>query len=79
MGIARLIKTKVEISIDDAYREKRYRKGEKGYVGGYLTDKDGSPIVVVVLGSRLVFVQPCVIKVIERRISRWLRQFRLRR
>lgn len=58
------MKTKVRIRLDDAYAEKRYKQGEEGFIDGYVTDKNGEPLVAVVLGKRLVFVKPYVLELI---------------
>lgn len=59
------MKTRIKIRLDDARAEKRYVAGETGYIYGYLPDRDGTPLIAVVLGNRIVFVQPYVIEVIK--------------
>lgn len=68
------MKTLVRVRLDDAYAEKRYTKGEKGYIGGYVTDKSGEPLAAVILGKRLVFIQPYALEV----ISKWRLIWKLR-
>lgn len=58
------MKTRIKIRLDDASPEKRYKKGEIGYIDGYLPDKDGTPIIAVVLSDRIEFVKPYVLQVI---------------
>lgn len=59
-------KTKIRILLDDAYATPRYRRGEKGYIDGYVIDKNGTPLAAVIIKNRLVFLQPYAFKVIRR-------------
>lgn len=68
------MKTRIKVLIDDAYQEKRYKKGETGYIDGYLTDKDGTPLVAVVVDKRLIFIKPYVFEVIKTGLTVWLRR-----
>ncbi len=55
-------KTKVEMLYDDQYKE--YKKGEKGYIDGYVRGGEGRPYAAVVIGERLVLCMTQHLKVI---------------
>lgn len=47
-------KTKVEITISSEVWRHDYKKGEKGYIDGYVKDKDGYTFALVVINKRVV-------------------------
>ncbi len=56
-------KTKVITATDDPqYNE--WKKGEEGYIDGYVRGGEGRPYAAVVIGDRVVLIMPHVLKVV---------------
>lgn len=55
------MKTNVEITNNDQYGS--YKKGEKGYIDGYLRAADERPYAAVVVGKKVVLIQLEFLKV----------------
>jgi hypothetical protein len=56
-------KTRVRIENDDQ-RYHEYKKGEEGYIDGYVRGGDDSPYAVVVIDARIVMISLTCLKVI---------------
>lgn len=55
-------KTMVEILYDDNHY-KEYKKGEVGYIDGYVRGGDNAPYAAVVIGDRIVLIKTTNLKV----------------
>ena len=57
-------KTTVVFKNDDS-EHKEWKKGEKGYIDGYVRAGDDRPYAVVVIGKRLVLCSPYALEVVQ--------------
>ena len=65
-----MTKTQVKILVDDPRPERLYRKGERGYIDGYVTNTSGTTFAVVIVRDRMLLLQPHAFKIIKRRLWR---------
>lgn len=57
------MKTKVEIIADDG-RYHDYKKGQVGYIDGYMRGGDDTPLACIVTGDRVIMVPLYFLKVL---------------
>lgn len=57
------MKTQVKITHDDGQHQE-YKKGETGYIDGYVQGGDDRPYAAVVIGTRIVLTPTYALKVI---------------
>jgi len=57
------MKTKVELKNDDQ-RYNEYKKGERGYIDGYVRGADNRPYLCIVIGERIIMCLSNEVKVI---------------
>lgn len=60
------MKTKVELKNDDQLHNE-YKKGEIGYIDGWVRGADGAPYACVVIGERIVMCKANEIQVLHKK------------